>query len=245
MDSRYSYPSPPFSDGSNSPPSSGYSQPYEESSGRPYYPPASSSTRGGGHYYPPIAPAPPSDRYSGYPRSSANYSNPPGYPSASQYPDNRESGYPSNPPPSSSSYQFNARSPSPGTYQRQPQPRNFIPTPSEAYANPARPPRSSSMPMPAHSNRAGGSYAPAQNPSSSRTRNPMCNHASSSHSTERYTCEVCGRDFSRAHDRKRHHETQHATSPVTHKCPFCKKDFSRADSLKRHLQNGCDEAPQQ
>ncbi|KAJ7162073.1 hypothetical protein C8R46DRAFT_1222212 [Mycena filopes] len=55
---------------------------------------------------------------------------------------------------------------------------------------------------------------------------------------------VCGKDFSRAHDRKRHHETQHAATPVTHKCRHCDKDFSRADSLKRHLQNGCDEAPQ-
>ncbi|KAJ6463970.1 hypothetical protein C8R45DRAFT_1024802 [Mycena sanguinolenta] len=64
-------------------------------------------------------------------------------------------------------------------------------------------------------------------------------------SGERFICGVCGKDFSRAHDRKRHHETQHAATPVTHKCIYCEKDFSRADSLKRHIQNGCDEAPQQ
>jgi hypothetical protein len=46
-------------------------------------------------------------------------------------------------------------------------------------------------------------------------------------SGERFICEVCGKDFSRAHDRKRHHETQHAATPVTHKCVYCEKDFSR------------------
>ncbi|THU96736.1 hypothetical protein K435DRAFT_965813 [Dendrothele bispora CBS 962.96] len=61
--------------------------------------------------------------------------------------------------------------------------------------------------------------------------------------TERYLCEICGKTFSRSHDRKRHHETQHIPSPVLHKCRYCRKEFSRADSLKRHLDNGCDEAP--
>lgn len=51
--------------------------------------------------------------------------------------------------------------------------------------------------------------------------------AISSTSGERFVCEVCGKDFSRAHDRKRHHETQHAATPVTHKCIYCEKDFSR------------------
>ncbi|KAK7473225.1 hypothetical protein VKT23_001323 [Stygiomarasmius scandens] len=60
---------------------------------------------------------------------------------------------------------------------------------------------------------------------------------------ERYPCEICGKTFSRSHDRKRHHETQHIPSPVLHRCRYCRKEFSRADSLKRHLDNGCDEAP--
>lgn len=62
-------------------------------------------------------------------------------------------------------------------------------------------------------------------------------------STERFKCEACGRDFSRAHDRKRHYESQHSRNPVLHKCPYCKKDFSRADSMKRHVDNGCDKDP--
>ncbi|KAG6369129.1 hypothetical protein JVT61DRAFT_3296 [Boletus reticuloceps] len=60
---------------------------------------------------------------------------------------------------------------------------------------------------------------------------------------ERYPCDLCDRSFTRLHDRRRHYETVHATSPVLHKCRFCRKDFSRADSLKRHVDNGCDEMP--
>ena len=60
---------------------------------------------------------------------------------------------------------------------------------------------------------------------------------------ERYPCDLCERSFTRLHDRRRHYETVHATSPVLHKCRFCRKDFSRADSLKRHVDNGCDEMP--
>lgn len=80
---------------------------------------------------------------------------------------------------------------------------------------------------------------------------------------ERFPCEKCGKTFSRSHDRKRHHETQHLASPIIHRCRYCEKEFSRygsspdpvlstdakrlslrADSLKRHVDNGCDEAPQ-
>ncbi|KAJ7813827.1 hypothetical protein B0H13DRAFT_1665143, partial [Mycena leptocephala] len=177
-------------------------------------------------YYTPIAPAPPSsDRYSSSYRPSAvspEYSTPSAY-RLSQYnpvADNRGSGYQSN-QPDSPSYSFNTRAVSPlngppVSYHQhssttQPQPRNFIPTPSGS--------------------------------SSSRPRSSMGNGPLAV-SGERFICEVCGKDFSRAHDRKRHHETQHAATPVTHKCIYCEKDFSRADSLKRHIQNGCDEAPQ-
>jgi len=64
-------------------------------------------------------------------------------------------------------------------------------------------------------------------------------------SAERYPCDRCPKTFSRAHDRKRHFETQHTLAPTVWKCPYCEKDFSRSDSLKRHTQNGCDEAPQE
>ncbi|KAF8199950.1 hypothetical protein K438DRAFT_1966292 [Mycena galopus ATCC 62051] len=160
----YSYPPPGFSGDNASPPSSAYSPSYEQSSGRPYYP-APSTVRVGhqsSQYYPPIAPAPPSS--SSY-RSSAEYSSPSGYPST-QYPDSRGSGYSSHPP---GSYPFNARaaSPAPGSYHRQsstqPPPRNFIPTPSEAYANPSRPPRPSSA-MHGPSSRAGYSSTPHASP---------------------------------------------------------------------------------
>lgn len=118
-------------------------------------------------------------------------------------------------------------------------PRDFIPTPSEAYANPGRPPRPPSAmhnhprasnpystgphPTPASSSRS--SYPSSSRPKSSIGSPPAISPTSSG---ERFVCDVCGKDFSRAHDRKRHHETQHAATPVTHKCIYCDKDFSRS-----------------
>ena len=61
---------------------------------------------------------------------------------------------------------------------------------------------------------------------------------------ERYPCDLCDRSFTRLHDRRRHYETVHATSPVLHRCRYCRKEFVRADALKRHIDNGCDEMPQ-
>lgn len=57
---------------------------------------------------------------------------------------------------------------------------------------------------------------------------------------ERFVCVKCGASFGRSHDRKRHYETHHLTSPPVHRCQYCRKEFSRSDSLKRHLDNGCD-----
>jgi hypothetical protein len=48
---------------------------------------------------------------------------------------------------------------------------------------------------------------------------------------ERFPCEKCGKTFSRSHDRKRHHETQHMISPVIHRCRYCEKEFSRYVTL--------------
>ncbi|KAJ6508079.1 hypothetical protein DFH09DRAFT_275615 [Mycena vulgaris] len=240
----YSYPSPGYSGSNASPPSAGaYPQSYEQPTGggRSQYP-ATSSVRAQhpSQYYAPIAPGPP-------PSSSyrPDYPNPSGYPS--QYaapPDNR--GY------QSGSYPYNssgprAVSPPPASYNRHPSanqspPRKFIPTPSEAYAGP-RPPRPSSAMH--HSSRTSGPYSAGPHPimpSSARQPHPHQSSrprssietspiASSSTSGERYICEVCGKDFSRAHDRKRHHETQHAPTPVTHRCIYCEKDFSRCVPL--------------
>lgn len=44
---------------------------------------------------------------------------------------------------------------------------------------------------------------------------------------ERFPCDKCGKTFSRSHDRKRHHETQHLVSPILHSCKYCGKEFSR------------------
>lgn len=76
---------------------------------------------------------------------------------------------------------------------------------------------------------------------------PQLPNSPHSHSSipsgDRYPCDLCDRTFTRSHDRRRHYETVHSTTPVLHKCRFCQKDFSRADSLKRHQDNGCDERP--
>lgn len=48
---------------------------------------------------------------------------------------------------------------------------------------------------------------------------------------ERFPCDRCGKTFSRSHDRKRHHETQHLPTPVIHRCRFCEKEFSRYAAL--------------
>ncbi|KAF8902907.1 hypothetical protein CPB84DRAFT_1678420 [Gymnopilus junonius] len=51
--------------------------------------------------------------------------------------------------------------------------------------------------------------------------------SASSATGERFPCEKCGKTFSRSHDRKRHHETQHLATPIYHVCPYCSKEFSR------------------
>lgn len=51
--------------------------------------------------------------------------------------------------------------------------------------------------------------------------------SATSPSGERFPCDKCGKTFSRSHDRKRHHETQHLIDPVIHSCKYCGKDFSR------------------
>ncbi|KAJ4488784.1 hypothetical protein C8J55DRAFT_604049 [Lentinula edodes] len=130
----------------------------------------------------------------------------------------------------------------------------FIPTPSEiahAYSNYpgsisdqhiSQSP--STYSTPGHHSRHHRQTSTSPILSNTRTVPVRSSYASpTSPSNERYPCEICGKTFSRSHDRKRHHETQHIASPVLHRCRYCRKEFSRADSLKRHLDNGCDEMP--
>ena len=159
----------------------------------------------------------------------------------------------------------------------------FIPTPSELYAYSPRPIPAAPHPTPSTDPYSSAPYStPHAYVSSSRSpemRSPRVANGRpgtssgspiSSSSGERFPCEKCGKTFSRSHDRKRHHETQHLSSPVIHRCRYCEKEFSRyvktfllssfsqltrvsscspsirirrADSLKRHLDNGCDEMP--
>ncbi|KAJ3969731.1 hypothetical protein EV361DRAFT_963883 [Lentinula raphanica] len=157
-----------------------------------------------------------------------------------------------NGPPSTSMYGTN---PYPST-QTPPSHRDgFIPTPSEiahVYGS-----YSGSMAGSQHMSQSPSTYStPGHHSRHHRTAStsPILNTSRattirSSHtpglspSNERFPCEICGKTFSRSHDRKRHHETQHIASPVLHRCRYCRKEFSRADSLKRHLDNGCDEMP--
>ncbi|KAG6873531.1 hypothetical protein C0995_014401 [Termitomyces sp. Mi166 len=190
------------------------------------------------------------------------------------------SAYPAQSPYYESQYQ---RSQTTGIHA--PEGGQFIPTPSELYAYSPRqlsvashsPPSTdpySSAPYPPSHAFVSSSRSPEQRPSRIATGRPGTSPGSpiSSPSGERFPCEKCGKTFSRSHDRKRHHETQHLSSPVIHRCRYCEKEFSRyvkttgllssfsqstrhyilyspsvrirrADSLKRHLDNGCDEMP--
>jgi hypothetical protein len=123
---------------------------------------------------------------------------------------------------------------------------HFIPTRSElAHSYPSYSgqisPDQSSQPPDLYSN---SEFQQHRVPSSSRPSLPQPTHTSTADpqnvsrasasptsasfpSGERYPCERCGKTFSRAHDRKRHHETQHLPTPVIHRCRFCEKEFSR------------------
>jgi len=128
----------------------------------------------------------------------------------------------------------------------------FIPTPSDlarSYQNytPGSASQMYQAQQPFHASETDPSRTPVR-PSTSHSsshrivpsiRTPQPSAAPST--SERYRCDKCSKTFSRSHDRKRHHETQHHPVPAIHRCRFCGKEFSRSDSLKRHLDNGCDE----
>nr|BDD64972.1 zinc finger domain-containing protein [Coprinopsis cinerea] len=131
-----------------------------------------------------------------------------------------------------------------GSFGTSPEPRTqFIPTPSEmanAYSNYAPMiPRSPTVPPPDRYSTGSVSY-PAHLMSSTHggplrprisTTRPRSGTLGSSPATspsgERFPCEKCGKTFSRSHDRKRHHETQHLATPIIHRCRWCEKEFSR------------------
>lgn len=126
--------------------------------------------------------------------------------------------------------------------------QHFIPTPSQTYHAYPSATTSNQRVRPTVEPYYHMSPNPQLNTqSSSPPPAPRSAHTSTSPSSnpallgERYPCGLCDRSFTRSHDRRRHCETVHATSPVLHRCRYCGKDFSRADSLKRHVDNGCDE----
>ncbi|KAJ7594461.1 hypothetical protein C8J56DRAFT_1044197 [Mycena floridula] len=107
-------------------------------------------------------------------------------------------------------------------------PRDFNPTPAQMVNYPHYPPTSHhgmNLPQPYGHQSAGPSRGDA--PLTAGT------------APERFVCNLCGKDFSRSHDRKRHYSTSHDTGGEKHVCEICRKSFSRGDSLKRHRDNGC------
>lgn len=153
---------------------------------------------------------------------------------------------------------------------QQQQQQQFIPTPSQTYqvfsaAGSASSARSRSTVEPYYHMSPNPQHVVHAPPAStthgaggrtSTAHGPGCSHSHHAHANththtgtivvaagERYPCDLCDRSFTRLHDRRRHYETVHSTSPILHKCRFCRKDFSRSDSLKRHVDNGCDEMP--
>ncbi|KAL0956821.1 hypothetical protein HGRIS_002932 [Hohenbuehelia grisea] len=202
--------------------------------------------------------APPHAQNAAYPRSmsvspeahrfSGNANPPNGY-----YSSNGSSSTQAGYPPGSASYYDPSQSYPQSSMGHSQSPR-FIPTPSELATNypgysadgraisPSQSRRPEYYSAEYHQQLASSQLQHGGRIPSSRPRStaPTSNNAASG---ERFPCEKCGKTFSRSHDRKRHHETQHLAQPVMHRCRFCVKEFSRADSLKRHLDNGCDEMP--
>ncbi|KNZ82198.1 Transcriptional regulator MET32, partial [Termitomyces sp. J132] len=198
-------------------------------------------------YYRSMTPMAPSTQHYASPGHHRYYQSPSNGGSSSQ-----ADPYPAQSPYYASQYQ---RSQTPGINGSEG--GQFIPTPSEMYAYSPR-----QLPTTPHSPPSTDPYSSAQYPPQhafvSSSRSPELRSSriatgrpgtspgspiSSSSGERRFPCEKCGKTFSRSHDRKRHHETQHLPSPVIHRCRYCEKEFSRADSLKRHLDNGCDEMP--
>jgi hypothetical protein len=116
----------------------------------------------------------------------------------------------------------------------------FIPTPSEmanTYSNYGMVPRSPTLTggeryssptaYPSHLMTANNVNTHRHRPSTRPRSGTLGSSPTTSPSGERFPCEKCGKTFSRSHDRKRHHETQHLATPIIHRCRWCEKEFSR------------------
>lgn len=120
--------------------------------------------------------------------------------------------------------------------QQQPISSHFIPTPSEL-TQLSRPhlagPQGSGHPPELTSHEYTMSRGSIQPTRLSTPTRPRTGSGGSPTTTtgERFACEKCGKTFSRSHDRKRHHETQHLPTPVIHRCRYCEKEFSRQVAL--------------
>ncbi|EMD33715.1 hypothetical protein CERSUDRAFT_87043 [Gelatoporia subvermispora B] len=179
--------------------------------------PATGHTYGGGH-----ASAPPAPRTS-YGSASPSPMQVPGYGAQSS------AGYGQQSIPTSSSRQGTAEYPA-----------RHMTYPVPAYAAPyahSHAGQGAFIPTPAQTMQSFSTHG-AGPPSGSLALAPA---SASAGGEQRFPCSECERTFSRAHDRKRHYESQHLQT--SHNCQYCTKQFSRTDSLKRHIDNGCGEMP--
>ena len=186
----------------------------------------------------------PTNRYPSSSRDPRYYGSPPGFGGSSS---SSPSAYPAQNSQYPSQY-LPPADPRSGPVSHTPQ---FIPTPSEiahSYANynhsipsphsPTSPEGGfpPDYPLPPHMvpSTAGSGHRtsrlvssrPRPGSSTTSTSSPSASSASG----ERFPCEKCGKTFSRSHDRKRHHETQHLATPIYHVCPYCSKEFSRCEA---------------
>ena len=102
--------------------------------------------------------------------------------------------------------------------------------PEDPYASSVDYPAPSHMLPSSHAQGIHGHHRPRIVTGRPRTVSAAANTSPTSTSSppgERFPCDNCGKTFSRSHDRKRHHETQHLLSPIVHSCKYCEKEFSR------------------
>ena len=111
-------------------------------------------------------------------------------------------------------------------------PRSPTASPSERYAT------TLPYPSPHTFGGHGGPLRPRVSTSRPRSGTLGSSGSTNSPSGERFPCEKCGKTFSRSHDRKRHHETQHLATPIIHRCRYCEKEFSRSVLFMPSLSQG-------